>query len=191
MDEEPARLPVPSSIWIRKPEVLDRLMELHAQGQTLSQIASMLNAEFGTGFTRSAISGKLHRTGVRKDTAEESERRAEARLQRRKIVEPEKPREIPDHPVEKPEPVLPPKPPATPERSIRIEAAEPVRIRRQQLPPLEGGLGLDLLQLRSSTCKWPFGELPPFTFCGYPVDSEKVYCPDHCDRAYNAARSRR
>jgi GcrA cell cycle regulator len=178
MDNYPKGLAVPVSIWVARPELMDRLMELHTAGSTLSQIAETLNAEFGTGFSRSAISGRLHRSGIRKGAVLEIGQRAEAGLQREKeMKEPAK------TPVEE-------KPPVVPERG-QYEAAKPVRIRREKLPPLEGGLGLDLLQLNVSTCKWPFGDLPPFTFCGYPVVSEKVYCHDHCEVAYNAARPRR
>lgn len=49
----------------------------------------------------------------------------------------------------------------------------------------EGGkLGLEALSLR--TCRWPFGNIPPFRFCGEETVAEgKSYCAHHHWRAHN------
>jgi GcrA cell cycle regulator len=175
-----------SNVWLDTPGMLDRLKQLHAWGCTLSQIALALNAEYGMSFSRSAISGKIHRLGVRNQEEKRIEEQAEPVKQRRKVMERDQAKEQPKKPVKPPAP--PPVVEAEPEFEPIVEAKPIVRI---PMPPLQGGLSLDLLELNSATCKWPFGRMPPFTFCGHPVESEKVYCADHCEVAYNAARSRR
>ena len=65
-------------------ETVARLDALTKVGKSASQVAAIINAEFGTTFTRNAIIGKSHRVGLLCDgnTAMRAERKAAA--QRRK-----------------------------------------------------------------------------------------------------------
>ena len=65
-------------------ETVARLDALTKEGKSASQVAAIINAEFGTTFTRNAIIGKSHRVGLLCDgnTAMRAERKAAA--QRRK-----------------------------------------------------------------------------------------------------------
>lgn len=39
-------------------------------------------------------------------------------------------------------------------------------------------LNIDIMALTAATCKWPYGDNPPFVFCGHPV-SAGSYCQGH------------
>ena len=45
---------------------------------------------------------------------------------------------------------------------------------------------INLAQLRSNMCVWPFGEPgePDFRFCGNDIVQDKPYCEEHCRAAY-------
>jgi len=154
------------SVWTKTPGMLDRLKELHAQHCTLTKIANTINTEYGMSFSRSAISGKINRLGTRQLMRDELKRQATEAEQGEESMESEQP----DH-IEIPEPV-----------------PEPVRVKPPPMPPLSGGLALEFLDLTSQTCKWPFGDMSPYLFCGVTVEADKSYCPSHCDIAYNGKK---
>ena len=57
-----------------------------------------------------------------------------------------------------------------------------------ELPIVENtAAGLDLLQLRSNSCRWPLGDLmetrPPYLFCGKKALFDRPYCRAHYERA--------
>jgi hypothetical protein len=43
---------------------MDELKKLHWEGVSHTQIAKLLNEKFGTSFTKSAVTGRIHRTGL-------------------------------------------------------------------------------------------------------------------------------
>lgn len=55
-------------------------------------------------------------------------------------------------------------------------------------PPASEPVSLFDLTFRS--CRWPFGDVPPFLFCGEPRDEGYAgpYCPAHRQRAIGSAR---
>ena len=46
-------------------------------------------------------------------------------------------------------------------------------------PPEPDFLGLSLLELRASSCRYPHGNGAPFLFCGQPKQDGSPYCPHH------------
>jgi len=60
-------------------------------------------------------------------------------------------------------------------------AAVPRRIAyRGECPPPVVPLGLSLLELSDSQCKWPGDDAGPYTFCGHPRDAASpAYCSYH------------
>jgi GcrA cell cycle regulator len=67
--------------------------------------------------------------------------------------------------VRKPRPPRPIAPPIVPEPA-----------------PVPGAL--TMLQLSRTTCHWPSGNRPPYTYCGEPVHGDRPFCLDHCKLAY-------
>ena len=81
----------------------------------------------------------------------------------------------------------------TPQRARkRTEPATPAEITTPRLavwsvsePPLRRVNGyLTLLELKHTSCRYPFGERPPYLYCGKPSQKAKPYCSDHCDVVY-------
>jgi len=57
-----------------------------------------------------------------------------------------------------------------------------------ELPIVENTTaGLDILQLRNNSCRWPLGDLmetrPPYLFCGKRTLFDRPYCRAHYERA--------
>lgn len=67
--------------------------------------------------------------------------------------------------------------PIAPRRPKRLPAVMPVV---DELPPAEPAfLGLTLLELKATTCRFAKGDAAPFLFCGQPVQDGSSYCPHH------------
>jgi GcrA cell cycle regulator len=43
---------------------------------------------------------------------------------------------------------------------------------------------LTMLQLNHTTCRWPSGVKPPYTYCGEPIHDDRPFCLEHCRLAY-------
>lgn len=43
---------------------------------------------------------------------------------------------------------------------------------------------LTLLELNRTTCRYPFGEKPPYLYCGKTIREATSYCPHHCGIVY-------
>ena len=57
-----------------------------------------------------------------------------------------------------------------------------------EMPAVEDtSSGITILQLRSTTCRWPLGDLmetrPPYLYCGKPAAIECPYCRTHMERS--------
>ena len=66
---------------------------------------------------------------------------------------------------------------------IRLSA----RFKPKPRPPVER---VPLEQLETNDCRWPFGDRPPFLFCGDTTVGLASYCPKHLDIACPAGRQR-
>lgn len=141
-------------LW--KPEHHDALMELLKQF-SYRESADKLNAQFGTSYTRSAISGRMMRQGkgrpavVRNplDVADRKRIRAERYNERRKVERQQV------------------------ERVVR-PPREQVVLSCTEIEPLH----VSLLDLETKHCRWPYGE-GPYTFCGHPQFGSSSYCGAH------------
>ena len=79
-----------------------------------------------------------------------------------------------------------PKPPPLP-KQIKPPPPPPPRI---DVAPAEPKfLGLSLMQLRETSCRYPQGDVPPFSFCGQPQQDGSSYCSFH--RALTTVPGRR
>lgn len=53
------------------------------------------------------------------------------------------------------------------------------RSRIVSAPPDIVPLHISLGELTSTTCRFPYGTVAPYTFCGHPILEESPYCPFH------------
>jgi GcrA cell cycle regulator len=134
-----------------------RLREHHASGVSLSIIASKLNAEFGTNFTRSSCAGKSHRLRLEKRVFLAAETKVKHERQR-----PGPPKDVP-HGWKK----------------------TPFRVHLLERPEFHSGNpagpGITIFMLKEYSCRWPETEIGPseFLFCGHPVEEGCSWCSHH------------
>jgi len=142
------------------PEHSDALRDYFLKGMSYGEIGRAINATFGTGYTRGAVSGRAKRMG---------------------LVAPE---QIPSPPLapllpDEPRPVMPRHADvwaAPPPRAF--EPAKPVKLRcvgiQPRLIPLE--------ELAPADCRYPYGgdkEADKISFCGHPRQPGSSYCAPH------------
>lgn len=151
-----------------KPIVVDRMIELWVKFSA-SQVAAMLNAEFGTNYTRNAVIGKACRDGHRKHR------------------QPSAPKAI-----KAPRPTKPAPAPRVrlPEQHKPLTAAELERLPRVIIPKeawvaLPGSKPVGLMALTRKTCRWPIDGFGEQHFCGQHVVETGVYCIVHAERGFN------
>ena len=165
----PPRKPV--TVW--SGELLGRLKSLWEKNdQSAAQIASRMNAEFGTNFTRNAILGKVQKLGMtgrrvsNRLTTEERRERNNARKRSwyaknsQKVIE----------------------------RNRKYSE----RIRSRLIAPSIEDFAIptpqrkSLLDLGAHDCRWGVGDpkSDSFFFCGAVAEKDRPYCPAHCKRAY-------
>lgn len=158
----------PSS-W--SPERVDRMVALHADGFSASQIA----AELGGGLTRNAVIGRLSRMGVRRIGAP---RASEARQK-------------PSAPRAQPLPKLPPRKDATP-ANVDVSPAPQERPERPVHASPARGEGVALVDLRPGHCRFIPGQVAGARtmFCGAGVVPGKSWCPACLERVFDRSRVR-
>jgi GcrA cell cycle regulator len=131
---------------------------------SLSEIAAHINAETGSEFSRNAIAGKANRLHL------PLRRQPNSRHGQRAAPKPRKPSN----------------------RPVSL-----LRITRPKCKPLvatialgePAHLGLTLLDLNNTTCKFPRGD-EQFTFCGQPSLEGGSYCGFHHQLCYRPPESR-
>lgn len=142
-------------------EAIATLKNMAAKGCSSGVIAG----EFG--ITRSAISGKAHRLGIRLGTSPDGQRRSRSTAAKSPHTGP---RTIA-------RPFVIPTLPALP-MALRVVESEPINLTAHICT---------MDQLTSTTCRWPLWghECPPEpTYCGCPtVDDKRAYCKAHNKRA--------
>ena len=81
-----------------------------------------------------------------------------------------------------------PAPPATARVRVRWPAAKQRPLPHVVAPvasPIElAPLGLRIEQLESGVCRYPYGEFPPFLYCGQTTKPGSPYCPWHHARCF-------
>lgn len=163
---------------------IEMLRKLWGQGQTASQIATLLG-----GVTRNAVIGKAHRLGLTGrpspikresgDAAGAAPRRKAASAQRRQ------------QPTIAPMPTLRTgtaqvaAPESAPETNAALAAPAP-RGSESALPKAPPA-PRTAAQAGSKSCSWPMGDpkQPGFHFCGESAEPGRPYCAHHCTIAYH------
>jgi GcrA cell cycle regulator len=132
-------------------------------------IAETLNAEFGTTFTRSAMSGRVNRLKLANRKCSDGKRAAAPRAPRAK-----KPPRI-SQPRQRYD--------SGSRRILTIFAA--VDAPELRLFPLEPRApSLSIIDLDKNDCRYPRGgtdDAPAITFCGHPQQEGSSYCAHHAD----------
>lgn len=131
-------------------EMDSELRDLFSKGLSYTQIASVMNRKFQTVLTRNATIGRSHRLNLQGTRTEE-------RPRSRKHISTE------------PKPVRAKRPPM-----IKAEFIVPVCVEVPVKPR-----HITLQELSESVCKYPYGDEPPYTFCGHPSKTGKPYCSPH------------
>lgn len=145
-----------------KEGINERLRELvEVERLSFSQTAAAINHEFGTEFSRSACIARAHRTGMH------------VPADHRKFGGTRKPKTNAGGVTR-----------ALIAKSVRQESAPlpPTPIIDEEIPNEQRKT---LLQLTSTTCRWPVGEGAELFFCGGLAVPKHPYCPGHLDRAYS------
>ena len=148
-----------STHW--KPIVVDRMIELWVKFSA-SQVAAMLNSEFGTSYTRNAVIGKACRDGYRKHGPPSLPKAIKAPLPRVRLPK--------QH---------------NPLTAAELERLPRVIIAKDAWLPLPGSKPIGLMALTRKTCRWPIDGFKEQHFCGQHVIETGVYCVDHAERAFN------
>ena len=153
-------------------ERIDRLRRMVADGMTRPAIAEAL------GTTKNSVTGKIDRLGLRSNLA---------KVDRGPASEATRPKVARAQPSA---PAIAPRPAAKPSVPVPIQ---PV-VQRLVVPasPVRRVL---IEELTDKTCRWPFGDRPPFEYCGAPTedpgDPKRVYCREHSRLAGQPAIGRR
>lgn len=140
---------------------VDELKRLGAIGLSGGQIASEM------GKTRSAILGKVYRLGLsmgKLSPVQTPEERRAARNEYQRQYSKEHKRVRP--------PAVKKLPPAVP------------------VPVKTGPLNIPLLKLKPRQCRQPYGDNPPFVFCGQRTAAHMSYCAEHARLNYVPLKSR-
>jgi len=149
-------------------EARERLTELYGEGRSASVIADLLGREGLISVSRNAIIGKAHRLSlpprrerkpavmVRKTREEKQQRQNFLRRQKRAEQHTFKPKTHMDHDTR---------------LKLRCEAIEPKH--------------LTIYDLTDDTCRFPYGDDPPFTYCGHRT-ANGSYCLVHAARCFGS-----
>jgi hypothetical protein len=127
-------------------------------GYSMSQVTSELNKAFGTSFTRNALIGKLHRSGIGEN--DRLIRPKEGRLPKPKADKAKaRMRFVPSLPL------------APQLKEVASETASE--------------FWCDIAELNTNRCKWPHGNVMPYKFCGANVEGKGSWCSYHHKIVYD------
>ena len=164
---------------------IEMLRKLWGQGQTASQIATLLG-----GVTRNAVIGKAHRLGLTGRPSPIKREGAEATAPRRKPAAQRRqqpaiaPMPAPRHAaaIHTPAPA-----PAEPRYAAPAPEIAQARVEPQAVAPKAPSAPRVAAQAGSKSCSWPVGDpkQPGFHFCGDVAEPGRPYCAHHCGIAYH------
>lgn len=147
---------------------VQQLLTLYEAGLSCSKIA----AHIGTGKTRNAVIGKLHRLGLTNS----------------------KPTAI-GEPKERPRPPRPvrtsPSMPRVPQRLRLVKPEVEIVPLIPPVPARKAGEPITVVTLEPGMCKFPIGDPQhkDFHFCGTAQRDGAPYCPFHCEVAFNDSQT--
>ncbi|HJP69772.1 MAG TPA: GcrA family cell cycle regulator [Sphingomicrobium sp.] len=141
--------------WLKEHD--DALKAALAAKMSFSQAAAELNAKHGTTYSRNATAGRANRLGLKSlcpKSAGQPRRRRQRKGEATAIGIVERTRRKAEHQFK-----------CEPMTGLRIADVVP--------------LNISIYELTDQTCKWPYGDNPPFVYCGLPVFESCSYCADH------------
>lgn len=140
------------------PGTIDSLMDLVERGYSSSTIAAALSKEYRAPVSRSAVIGKLHRSGI----ALGAPRRpaAEPKSAMRPTIKFRKPR--------------------------AVKAPPPLAPSAAAVEPTLKATPVTFAELEPHHCRWPLGDVgnPDFRFCGARRALGRPYCDEHHAKAW-------
>jgi GcrA cell cycle regulator len=177
-------------------ERVDLLSRLWLEGRSASQIAAAL----GSGLTRNAVIGKVHRLGLAgrvkaPPPTRSADNGAGVRAESVSQVAAAPRRAVP-RPSHSAAGVT------THARSVQGNTALALAEMSEEAPHLARApedvvvamsLRVTIVELRESMCKWPLGDpsSSEFRYCGSPAHTNTPYCQYHGKLAYQPAQDRR
>lgn len=139
---------------------VERFIELHGEGLSLSQLSLAMHDAFGVSYNRNACAGQVGRLRalgkIGPSKVKIVKRSPKPRMKVAVIPETPPPRETP---------------------------AEPVQQESAQAPP---SLDLTIYDLLDHHCRYPYGDRPPFLYCGQNAVEGVAYCPHHSRLCFGA-----
>lgn len=145
---------------------IEALKKYVEAGASAAQIAGLLSSDFSQTISRNAVIGKIHRLGF--------------------ILKRPGPGSARDKVVKKIRHVRQSKYNIPFGASPKISAVRPKISKPVGNEPTQGTLSLN--DLNSTTCRWPFGEEPPFIYCGATALKDRPYCIHHMIRGTDTSR---
>lgn len=155
-----------------KPKLVKRLRELCAEGRSSGYIAAEL------GLTRNQIIGKASRLGLSLSYKGTGRPGAGRRI----VIPPFLPRHQERARVAR---MAKLKPEPKPRERTPEPAPAPIELPTHADAPLPTSRPCVLVELTSTCCRWPLGDVrtPEFRFCAAPKEPERAYCPTHARMA--------
>ena len=150
------------------------LQRLFASGLSFAQISARMLAEYGVWYSRNACIGRAQRLKLAQAD------RPKARRER-----PETPKPWEANGISKrtyyrhKQAATVPKPKPEP-RHFACDAVTGLRV--ADVVPRN----ISIYELTEQTCKWPYGNDAPFTFCGCPTLEGDSYCHEHTMLSWRA-----
>jgi GcrA cell cycle regulator len=151
-----------SFIWA--PEHSDALRDCLSRGMSYGQAAKVINARFGTGFTRNAAVGRAKRLGLK------------AASVRKVASRPRRPARWGESTPKTPQKMI--RPAASAEPGPAPEPVKAVKLRCVGITPRL----LAFADLEPDDCRYPYGgekEGEAYAFCGHPRIPHSSYCRPH------------
>lgn len=149
-----------TSAWT--PEIDADLLQMVKEGISYREAVPVLNARYGTSFSRCALIGRARRLGGFEPrprlTPEQREARRITREARRNKKRRDERRQAG----------------YVPRLRIVRPAREDTVLRCAEIQPLH----VSLLDLERHQCRWPYGD-GPYSFCGHQVGKDTPYCMPH------------
>ena len=148
------------------PDLIKELKRLWNKGLTTVEIGNRI------GMSKNAVVGKAHRLGlegrpspIKRDKKKEH---VVTHTTTKKVPVASKPKIVESS-------ILPPEP---------VFEVEPIV--EKVVPKKKKHKGVQLVDLKPNSCRWPEGDPkdPDFCFCGQECVPGKIYCEEHCAIAY-------
>ena len=136
------------------------LRELKGLGNSFAQCIPLINARFGTDYSRSALVGRATRIGMsvpfKPRSLDDTPKPKRARGEKRTGRPSKAPSLVPSSQMR------------------RLDTNDLIKLRCVSVEPKNIGL----MDLNGRTCRYPFGD-KNFTYCGHPTIIGRPYCGPH------------